>query len=122
MDSSASGTDDLVPLVPLEEGAETALSSGFREEVLPELVVHELWTKASARDCDLSVNEFASVLAAVGARVNHGLPPGVYAKSKQKVDFFESLHLSELALAHACALGRESAWKKFLQLYRAPLI
>jgi RNA polymerase sigma-70 factor (ECF subfamily) len=44
------------------------------------------------------------------------------AKLKQKVDFFDSLHLSELALAHACALGRESAWRKFLQLYRAPLI
>ena len=122
MDSSTSGTDDLVPLVPLEEGDETALSSGLKEEVLPELVVRQLWTKADAENCDLSVNEFANMLAAVGAKVNHGLPLGVSAKSKQKVDFFESLHLSELALAHACALGRESAWKKFLQLYRLPLI
>jgi RNA polymerase sigma-70 factor (ECF subfamily) len=122
VDSSTSGTDDLVPLVPLEEGAETALSSGLSEEVLPEPVVGQLWMKAGAQDCGLSVNEFAGVLGAVGAKVNHGLPPGVSAKSRQKVDFFESLHLSELALAHACALGRESAWEKFLQLYRAPLI
>jgi RNA polymerase sigma-70 factor (ECF subfamily) len=122
VDSSPSETGDLVPLVPLEEGAETALSSGLRDEVLPELVVRQWWTKAGAQDCGLSVNEFAAVLGAIGAKVNHGLPPGISAKSKQKVHFFESLHLSELALAHACALGRESAWKKFLQLYRLPLI
>ena len=122
MDSSPSGTGDLVPLMPFEEGSEAALSTGLGEEVLPELVVRQLWTKAGAENCDLSVNEFASILAAVGGKVNHGLPPGVPAKLKQKVDFFESLHLSELALAHACALGRESAWKQFLQLYRAPLV
>lgn len=122
MDSSTSGTGDLVPLIPLEEGSEAALSSGLREEVLPELVVRQLWTKAGAENCDLSVNEFASILATVGAKVNHGLPAGVSAKFEQKVTFFDSLHLSELALAHACALGRESAWKQFLQLYRAPLI
>jgi RNA polymerase sigma-70 factor (ECF subfamily) len=122
VDSSTSGTDNLVPVVPLEEGAETVPSSGLLEEPLPEPIVRHLWTKAGAQNCDLTVDEFSSVLAAIGAKVNHGLPPGVSAKSKQKVDFFESLHLSELALAHACALGRELAWKKFLQSYRLPLI
>ena len=32
-----------------------------------------------------------------------------------------SLHLSELALAHSCALGREAAWQRFLSLYRSSL-
>ena len=122
MDSSPSETGNLVPLMPLKEDSKAALSSGLGKEVLPELLVRQLWTKAAAENCDLSVIEFASVLAAVGAKVNHGLPPGASAEFKQKVDFFESLHLSELALAHACALGRESAWKQFLQLYRAPLV
>lgn len=122
MDSSTSGTGDLAPLIPLKEDSRAALSSGLGEEVLPEPVIRQLWTKAGAENWDLSVDEFAGVLAAVAAKVNHGLPGGILAKPKQKVDFFESLHLSELALAHACALGRESAWKQFLQLYRAPLI
>jgi RNA polymerase sigma-70 factor, ECF subfamily len=122
VDSSPSGTGDLAPLIPLEEDSRAALSSGLGEEVLPEPVVLPLWTKAGAENWDLSVDDFAGVLAAIGAKVNHGLQPGLSAKLEQKMDFFESLHLSELALAHACALGRESAWNQFLQLYRAPLI
>ena len=35
--------------------------------------------------------------------------------------FFRALHLPDLALAHACALGREVAWERFLTLYRKPL-
>lgn len=106
----------------VEQDSKAVFSSGLAEEVLPDLVVGSLWTKAGAGNCDLTVNEFARILAAVGAKVNHGLPAGVSAKSKQKVDFFESLHLSELALAHACALGREAAWEQFVQRYRAPLV
>ncbi len=39
----------------------------------------------------------------------------------QRVAFFRSLRLSELALAHACVLGRDAAWQRFLSVYRAPL-
>jgi RNA polymerase sigma-70 factor (ECF subfamily) len=108
--------------MPVEQDSNPAPSSGLDAELLPELVVRQLWTKAGAENCGLCVNEFASVLALVGTKLNHGLAPGISAKLKQKVAFFESLHLSELAMAHACALGRESAWKQFLQLYRAPLV
>lgn len=55
-------------------------------------------------------------------KVNYGLPPGMSAQLRQKADFFRSLHLSDLALAHACALGREAAWEEFLRLYRASLV
>ena len=108
--------------MPLEEDSQAALNPGLDHELLPEAVVRQLWTEAGAQQSDLAVDEFARILAAVGAKVNYGLPPGVSAKSRQKADFFASLHLSELALAHACALGREAAWKQFLHLYRAPLV
>jgi RNA polymerase sigma-70 factor (ECF subfamily) len=69
----------------------------------------------------LTLEEFSAALAAVGAKFNHGLPPAALPDSAQKAAFFHSLHLPELALAHACALGREVAWQRFLGLYRASL-
>jgi len=89
---------------------------------LPLSLVHELWRTAEAETCGLSVEEFGGVMASVGAKVNHGLPPGAIPDSSQKAAFFRSLHLAELALAHACALGREAAWERFLGRYRASLI
>jgi RNA polymerase sigma-70 factor (ECF subfamily) len=108
--------------VPDEQDSGAPFVSRLSVEMLPEPIIRELWTKAEAEKCGLSVDEFSSVLFAVGAKVNHGLPAGACAKLKQKVDFFQSLHLPELALAHACALGREAAWEWFLQLYRVPLV
>jgi RNA polymerase sigma-70 factor (ECF subfamily) len=84
-------------------------------------LLHELWLAADAEACDLAPEEFSIALAAVGAKHNHGLPPGTCPDPPQKAAFFRSLHLPELALAHACALGREAAWQRFLTLYRAPL-
>jgi RNA polymerase sigma-70 factor (ECF subfamily) len=40
----------------------------------------------------------------------------------QKIAFFRSLHLGDLALAHACALGREAAWDRFMALFRGALV
>jgi RNA polymerase sigma-70 factor (ECF subfamily) len=121
VDSSPSETGDLAPPVPVEQEFKATSDSRFSVEVLPEPIIQELWTKAEADRYGLSADDFASVLSAVGAKVNHGLPAGVSARVKQKVDFFRSLHLPELALAHACALGREAAWEQFLRLYRVPL-
>ena len=120
MDSSPSETGDLATPVPVE--LSTTVASHLPVEDLPEPILRELWAKAEAERCALSADEFARVLAAVGAKANHGLQSGTSAKVKQKVDFFRSLHLSELALAHACALGREAAWERFLDLYRVPLV
>jgi RNA polymerase sigma-70 factor (ECF subfamily) len=88
---------------------------------LPSALLQELWLAAEAEVCDLAPEEFSIALAAVGTKHNYGQPPESHPDLAQKAAFFRSLHLPELALAHACALGREAAWQRFLTLYRAPL-
>lgn len=88
---------------------------------LPPGLVHELWRTAKAEACGLSMSEFGTVLAAVGKKTNHNLAAGIEAGPSQIAAFFRSLQLPELALAQACALGRETAWELFLRLYRASL-
>jgi RNA polymerase sigma-70 factor (ECF subfamily) len=39
----------------------------------------------------------------------------------QIVAFWRSLQLRDLVLAHACALGHEAVWERFMFLYREPL-
>ena len=74
-----------------------------------------------AAENSLTTAELTHALAAVGAKHNFGLPPGAPASLAQQEKFFRSLQLSDLALAQACALGRESAWQQFLSRFRAPL-
>jgi RNA polymerase sigma-70 factor (ECF subfamily) len=57
----------------------------------------------------------------VGAKFNYGLTAAAHPDHAQKADFLRSLRLEDLALATACALGREVAWQRFVTLYRAPL-
>lgn len=76
---------------------------------------------AEPESCGLSLDEFSMVLALVGEKVNHGLAPGLASSSAQKAAFFRSLHLGDLALANACALGREAAWEIFLARFRSSL-
>jgi RNA polymerase sigma-70 factor (ECF subfamily) len=87
----------------------------------PPHVLDELWRRAEAEACGLTREEFSQVLATVGAKLNHGLPPGTGADQNQKANFFRGLRLAELALAQACALGRDTAWERFLGLYRSGL-
>jgi RNA polymerase sigma-70 factor, ECF subfamily len=82
----------------------------------------EHWRAAEAENCGLSLEEFGKVLGLVGERVNYGLPPGAVPGSAQKAAFYRSLHLADLALAHSCALGRESAWEIFVSRFRAFLV
>jgi RNA polymerase sigma-70 factor (ECF subfamily) len=89
---------------------------------LPATLIQELWRTAEAASCGLSQEEFGAVLDAVGEKVNHGLPPGVVPGAAQKAAFCRSLHLADLALAHACALGREAAWEAFVSRFRASLV
>jgi RNA polymerase sigma-70 factor, ECF subfamily len=76
---------------------------------------------ADAVACGLTLEEFSVALASVGEKLNYGFPPGNHSNPDQKAAFFRSLRLSELALAHSCALGREVAWERFVSLYRSPL-
>lgn len=83
--------------------------------------IHELWDEADAGSVSISEVEFGLALAAAGAKYNFGLPTGAIAPTHQRMEFYRSLHLKELALACGCALGREPAWEHFFQRYRAAL-
>jgi RNA polymerase sigma-70 factor (ECF subfamily) len=117
---TASQPGDLVLPLPTAQSS-TAASPAPRLSGLPLALIQDLWLAAEAETCGLTLEEFSVVLAVVGAKFNHGLPPAALPDSAQKAAFFHSLHLPELALAHACALGREVAWQRFLSLYRASL-
>jgi RNA polymerase sigma-70 factor, ECF subfamily len=97
------------------------MALGPQDRLLPEELGEELWRVAEAERVELSKAEFAESLQTIGARDNFGLDPGKQANQRQREMFWRSLHLEELAIAHGCALGRESAWRRFLAQYREPL-
>ena len=70
---------------------------------------------------DLRPDEFAGALLAVGNRYNFGLTAGLSAGRAQIGNFLRGLQLRDLALAQACALGREAAWHEFMARFRDPL-
>jgi RNA polymerase sigma-70 factor (ECF subfamily) len=84
-------------------------------------LIEELWPISEAESCGLTQAEFSAALAVVGARHHFNQLPETSPTPSQQNDFYRALHLSELALAQACALGREPAWQHFLSLYRVPL-
>lgn len=85
------------------------------------LAIDEFWQAADAHSVGLTKSELAGALLAVGAKHNYGLPPGAQATRTQVSSFWRALQLRELALAQACALGRDIAWQRFLAEYRQPL-
>jgi RNA polymerase sigma-70 factor (ECF subfamily) len=88
---------------------------------LPEKLGEELWRVAGAALVELSEAEFAEALETIGAQDNFGLDPEKQANERQRETFWRALHLEELAVARGCALGRESAWRRFLEQYREQL-
>jgi RNA polymerase sigma-70 factor (ECF subfamily) len=91
------------------------------DQDLPQNLLQELWLKAEAAAGGLTCDELSAVLSAVGTKFNYGLPAGAHPDRTTKANFLRSLRLDDLALATACVLGREAAWERFLNLYRAPL-
>jgi RNA polymerase sigma-70 factor, ECF subfamily len=89
--------------------------------LIPAALFEELWLASQAEAIQLSRSEFAAKLATLGTKHNYGLPCEAVPSATNIASFFRALHLSDLALAHACALGREVAWERFLSLYRRPL-
>lgn len=89
--------------------------------LLPEKLGEELWRVAGAERVELSKAEFAQALETVGVKDNFGLDPGRQANERQRELFWRALHLEELAVARGCALGRESAWRRFLAQYQEQL-
>jgi RNA polymerase sigma-70 factor (ECF subfamily) len=87
----------------------------------PDLLT-ELHTLARAGSFTLSPDEFRAILLSVGRRHNFGAPPAHQPAAIEQAVFLRSLNLPDLALAHACALGRDIAWQHFIERYREPLL
>jgi RNA polymerase sigma-70 factor (ECF subfamily) len=81
----------------------------------------ELWRVSGAELVEVSKAEFAEALETIGARHNFGLDPEGQTNEQQRETFWRALHLEELAIARGCALGRESAWRRFLAQYQEQL-
>jgi RNA polymerase sigma-70 factor (ECF subfamily) len=95
--------DLLLPVVEADSSAE-----------LPVRVAEELYSSAKAAECGLGLDEFAGILAAVGARLGYGV-------GAEGIASLRGLRLEDLALAQGCALGRDAAWARFMDLYRQPV-
>jgi RNA polymerase sigma-70 factor (ECF subfamily) len=112
----------------LAELSATSISSASGPQS-PELQFHELcgvvidefWQAADAGSVGLAKDELARVLLAVGLKYNYNVPPAVSATQAQIVAFLRGLQLPDLALAHACAFGRDLAWDRFMAVYCQPL-
>ena len=83
--------------------------------------IDEFWQAADAGSVGLEKGEMAGVLLALGIKFNYGVAPGSSASRAQMVAFWNSLQLQDLALARACALGRDAGWRQFLARYRETL-
>lgn len=88
---------------------------------MPPGLLESLWREADGASVDLGTEEFAVALLRVGRKFNYGLPPDAHATPLQHETFWRDLHLRELALAHACALGKNVAWTRFVAEHREPL-
>jgi RNA polymerase sigma-70 factor (ECF subfamily) len=88
---------------------------------LPAALATELWVTARAESCSLTREEFGAALVTIGEKYHYGLPPEIRPTPAQEAAFYRGLHLPELALAQACALGRDAAWQRFFNTYRASL-
>ncbi len=84
--------------------------------------IDSLWREASAAQFELQKDEFAEALLKIGTKYNYGQPPGIQSSPAQVAAFWRGLQLKDLALAQACALGRDVAWQQFLERFRQPLM
>jgi RNA polymerase sigma-70 factor (ECF subfamily) len=106
----------------LAEGMALGTEPAAENRLLPDKLGEELWRAAGAELVEVTRVEFAEALETIGARDNFGVDPEKQADERQRETFWRGLHLEELAIARGCALGRESAWQRFLAKYREPLI
>jgi len=88
---------------------------------IPNHLLHELSRQAQIHEVALIPTELAHALTHIGQKHNFNQPPNQPASPDQQARFYKSLQLPDLALAQACALGREQAWQIFLTRFRSPL-
>jgi RNA polymerase sigma-70 factor, ECF subfamily len=118
VDASSSQPGDLVLAAPGLRADALAVERDLDAELAK---FAELWRTAEVGSCGLSEDEFSEALAALGRRLNWGLPVEHLADSTQRASFCSGLKLAEFALAQGCALGRDAAWERFVALYRGRL-
>lgn len=79
------------------------------------LVIRDLFERSRGLAYGLTEPEFRCILEQVSVKY---MPE---AGMDEKLEFWRQLKLEELALARACALGRDAAWTVFLNRYREKL-
>ena len=126
MDAASSQPGDLVLALDSASLASSTPETDLNvvislQDATPAGLVAELWIKAEGEACGITQMEFSVALAAVGSKCNYGLPAQTQAALEQREEFYRGLRLQDLALAQACALGREVAWRRFFTLYRGPV-
>lgn len=125
MDSAPPHSRDRSFPSPSPDGIETLRGIQTPEAhltALSGLEIDDLWRDAEAEAVGLRKDELATVLLTLGVKYNYGLPPAARATPLQIAAFWRSLQLPDLALAQACALGREAAWQQFVSRYRDAMI
>jgi len=90
-------------------GPEPALDAG---------VVRRLYRRSGAEQWGLPEPDFQAALARSAGRRFAGAMPA----AAEVGAYLEALHLDDLALACACARGREPAWDRFVREYRPILL
>jgi len=122
LDSAPPHSRDRLSPSPSADGSERFQTPEEQLKDLSGRDIHDLHRDAEADSVGLEKNELAKVLLTIGVKHNYGLPTGTVATPRQISAFWQSLQLQDLALAHACALGRESAWRQFMSRYRDTLL
>jgi RNA polymerase sigma-70 factor, ECF subfamily len=80
-------------------------------------LVRRLHDRARADRWQVSLDVFAAVLQTSAERAFRDDQP----RSNEVERYLEALHLEDLALATACAAGRDDAWEHFIREYRPAL-
>src|SRR5882724_4168650 len=75
-----------------------------------------LYQRSGGADVGLAKERFCTLLEEVAAKY---LPEG--ASTNERQEFYSSLKVEDLALAHACAAGSERAWEVFMHRFREKL-
>ncbi len=84
------------------------------EPTLPATLLDDLCATANLHTVALTRDEFAAALLTIAARHSDDSP-------SRRESFLRALQLPDLALAQACALGRQPAWEQFFARFRQPL-
>ncbi|SRR5581483_506028 len=86
----------------------------LRRELEP--LLRQLFEKSGAPKYGITDQQFAAILCSIAEKY---LPSGSSASDLRGL--YSSLHIEELVLARACAVGNEPAWQDFMLRYREKL-